>query len=60
MPRKIFKKYCQPRKRAQSPAFRRFGGFLHHPNLWHLNRHSVAGGIAVGLFAGLVPAHCRC
>jgi uncharacterized protein (DUF2062 family) len=28
---------------------------LQHPNLWHLNRHSVAGGVAVGLFAGLVP-----
>lgn len=29
--------------------------WLHHPNLWHLNRHSVAGGIALGLFCGLVP-----
>jgi uncharacterized protein (DUF2062 family) len=28
-----------------------FGKLLHHHNLWHLNRHSVAGGIAVGLFA---------
>ena len=33
----------------------RFGAFLHHPNLWHLNRHAVAGGIAIGLFSGLVP-----
>jgi uncharacterized protein (DUF2062 family) len=33
----------------------RFGGFLRHPNLWHLNRHSVAGGVAVGMFSGLVP-----
>jgi hypothetical protein len=24
---------------------------LLHPRLWHLNRHSAAGGIAVGLFA---------
>src|SRR6185436_9480221 len=31
------------------------GTWLHHPNLWHLNRHSVAGGIGIGLFAGLVP-----
>lgn len=29
--------------------------WLHHPNLWHLNRHSVAGGIALGLFCGLIP-----
>jgi len=34
---------------------RPFGGRLQHPNLWHLNRHSVAGGVAVGLFAGLIP-----
>lgn len=32
-----------------------FGGWLHHPNLWHLHRRSVAGGIAVGLFCGLIP-----
>lgn len=29
--------------------------YLTHHNLWHLNRRSVAGGVAVGLFAGLVP-----
>lgn len=27
---------------------------LHHPNLWHLNRYSVAGGVAVGAFAGIM------
>src|SRR5260221_9609323 len=32
-----------------------FAPLLHHPNLWPLNRHSVAGGVAIGLFAGLVP-----
>jgi len=32
-----------------------FGSWLQHPNLWHLNRRSVAGGVAVGLFCGLVP-----
>jgi uncharacterized protein len=31
------------------------GAWLQHPNLWHLNRDSVAGGVAIGLFAGLVP-----
>lgn len=30
-------------------------GWLDHPNLWYLNRDSVAGGVAIGLFAGLVP-----
>ncbi len=33
----------------------RFGPRLHHPNLWSLNRRSVAGGVAAGMFAGLVP-----
>lgn len=36
-------------------AVRWLGPWLHHPNLWHLNRHSVAGGVAVGLFTGLIP-----
>lgn len=33
----------------------RFGHRLQHHNLWHLHRRSVAGGIAAGLFAGLIP-----
>jgi len=32
-----------------------FGDTLLHPRLWHLNRHSAAGGVAVGLFCGLIP-----
>jgi uncharacterized protein len=32
-----------------------FGSTLFHPRLWHLNRHSAAGAIAVGLFCGLIP-----
>ncbi len=33
----------------------RFGHRLQHHNLWHLHRRSVAGGVAAGMFAGLVP-----
>jgi uncharacterized protein (DUF2062 family) len=29
--------------------------WLQHPNLWHLNRRSVAGGVALGMLCGLVP-----
>jgi len=29
--------------------------YLTHHNLWHLNRRSVPGGVAVGLFTGLIP-----
>lgn len=32
-----------------------FANTLLHPRLWHLNRHSAAGGVAVGLFCGLIP-----
>ncbi|MGH8686246.1 MAG: DUF2062 domain-containing protein [Burkholderiales bacterium] len=32
-----------------------FGRLLERPNLWSLNRDSVAGAVAIGLFAGLVP-----
>lgn len=32
-----------------------FGSWLQQPNLWHLHRRSVAGGVAIGLFCGLIP-----
>jgi len=32
-----------------------FGRLLDPPMLWSLNRDSVAGAVAIGLFAGLVP-----
>lgn len=34
---------------------RPFAGTLLHPRLWHLNRHSAAGAVALGLFCGLIP-----
>lgn len=55
MPRKFFRKYLPSTETIRAHRFLgRFAG-LQHPNIWHLNRHSVAGGFAVGLFAGLVP-----
>jgi len=32
-----------------------FEGTLLHPRLWHLNRRSAAGAVAVGMFCGLIP-----
>lgn len=56
MPRKFFRKYLPSHESVRNNRhLARFGGFLHHPNLWHLNRRSVAGGVAVGMFSGLVP-----
>lgn len=39
----------------QNKALHIFGDRLHDPNLWHLNRRSVAGAFAVGLFSAFVP-----
>jgi uncharacterized protein (DUF2062 family) len=56
MPRKYFRKYLPSHESIRSNRYLRFlGTALHHPNLWHLNRKSVAGGVAVGLFCGLIP-----
>src|SRR5512140_702147 len=56
MPRKFFRKYLPSHESVRDNRhIARFGGFLRHPNLWHLNRHSVAGGVAVGMFSGLIP-----
>jgi uncharacterized protein (DUF2062 family) len=30
------------------------GPAIHHPRLWHLNRHGVALGLSIGLFFGLL------
>jgi uncharacterized protein len=56
MPRKYFRKYLPSADEVRGNRLvALFGNLLHHPNLWHLNRDSVAGAVAIGLFAGLVP-----
>src|SRR3954463_11539771 len=56
MPRKFFRKYFPDAEAVRSRRLVTFfGGWLHHPNLWHFNRRSVPGAVAIGLFAGLVP-----
>ncbi|WP_028995429.1 DUF2062 domain-containing protein [Azonexus hydrophilus] len=39
----------------RTPWLRPFENSLLHPRLWHLNRRSAAGAVAVGLFCGLIP-----
>lgn len=54
--RKLFQRYLPSAESVRGNRLvAMFGSLLRHPNLWHLNRDSVAGAVAIGLFAGLVP-----
>jgi uncharacterized protein (DUF2062 family) len=54
---KIFFKQILPSisKIKENPNLKMFGKLLHDPNLWHLNRRSLSGGTAVGLFVAFIP-----
>jgi len=54
--RKLFKKYLPDHQTIHTNRWLApFGSSLLHPRLWHLNRRSAAGAVAVGLFCGLIP-----
>lgn len=56
MPMKFLRKHLpDPDKVRSSRYVSWFGSLLNHPNLWHFNRASVPGAVAIGLFSGLVP-----
>jgi uncharacterized protein len=59
MPRKFFRRFLPDQDTIRANRYMARldarGTWLHHPNLWHLNRRSVAGGFAIGLFSGLIP-----
>ena len=56
MPRKFFRKFLPSHDSVMANRhIARLGPWLQHHNLWHLHRRSVAGGVAAGLFAGLIP-----
>jgi len=54
--RKLFSRFLPSHETVKGHRWLKpFGGWLKHPNLWHLHRRSVAGGVAIGLFCGLIP-----
>jgi uncharacterized protein len=56
VPRKFFRKYLPDADTVRANRLvAPFAAWLHHPNLWHLNRKSVPGAVAIGLACGLIP-----
>lgn len=56
MPRKFLRKWMPHADTVRANRIvAPFARWLTHPNLWHLNRRSVPGAVAIGLFSGLVP-----
>jgi len=54
--RNFFRRHLPNHHTVQQHRWLRpFAAWLSHPNLWHLNRRSVSGGVAVGMFCGLIP-----
>jgi uncharacterized protein (DUF2062 family) len=56
MPKKLFKRFAPSHDVVRnSRHLRVFGRLLHDPNLWHMNRRSVAGAFFWGLFWAAIP-----
>ncbi|MDX1610171.1 MAG: DUF2062 domain-containing protein [Halofilum sp. (in: g-proteobacteria)] len=57
MPKNFFRRYLpKPAELREQDSLRiALGDLLHDPNVWHLNRRSVSGGFAVGLFTAWIP-----
>ncbi|KAF0811697.1 hypothetical protein IGB42_03855 [Andreprevotia sp. IGB-42] len=56
MSKRFLRRYLPDHASLQKNRFlARFSHWFSHPNLWHLNRRSVAGGVAVGMIGGMIP-----
>ena len=56
MPKKIFKKFLpHPGVITNNHWIKKLGPRLQEPSLWHINRRSCSGGVALGVFCAFVP-----
>lgn len=56
MPKKFMKRYLPSPEKVQAMKSLGFlGDIRNEPNLWHINRHSVARAFLIGVFFGFIP-----
>jgi len=56
MARRFFRRFLPTHETMKNDRLlKRFAHLLHQPSLWHLNRHSVARGVGVGMFWAWIP-----
>ena len=56
MPRKLIRRFIPDRETLhKNSVFSWLGEGITSPQLWHLNRRSVSGAVAIGLFVGWLP-----
>lgn len=56
MPKKFIQRFSpNPETLKAHPHLKHLGRALHNPSLWHLNRRSASGAVAVGLFCAWMP-----
>lgn len=56
MPKHLIKRFIpDPETIRRHKSLRLFARFLHDPNLFHMNRRSVSGAFAAGLFWAMIP-----
>lgn len=56
MPKQLFRKYLpKPERMREHKSLHFLGELLADPNLWHINRRSLAGATFIGIFVGFLP-----
>jgi uncharacterized protein (DUF2062 family) len=56
MPKRLIKKITPDHDTIRNHRHLQiFGSLLHDPNLFHMNRRSISGALAVGLFWAMIP-----